>query len=93
MSGGEDSGSDGLGNSYPALLQPELTKADKRRIRVNCFIPKSVKLRFGDEKAGVIVRSDAYKVFLYETMFRPGFRLPFLRVVQEFLSHFNLAPH
>lgn len=33
MSGGEDSGLNGLGdNTYPALWWPELTKADKKRI-------------------------------------------------------------
>jgi hypothetical protein len=93
MSGGEDLGLNGLGNSYPALWCPELTKANKRRIRADYFILKSVKLRFDNEKVGATVRSDAHKVCLYETMFCAGFRLPYSRVVQELLSHLHQAPH
>jgi hypothetical protein len=93
MFGGEDSGSDGLGNSYPALWRPELSKVDEKRICEECFIPKTVKLRFDDEKLGVIIQSDAHEVCLYETMFHAGFRLPFSRVIRELLSHLNLAPN
>jgi hypothetical protein len=93
MSRGEDSGSDGLGNSYPTLWRPELIKADERRIRVDYFIPKSVKIRFDDEKISAIVCSDAHEVCLYETTFHASYRLPFPRVVRQLLSHLNLASH
>jgi hypothetical protein len=49
MPGDKELGSDGMGNTYPALWWPELTKADERRIKIDCYIPKSVKLRFDDE--------------------------------------------
>jgi hypothetical protein len=94
MSVGEESSSDGLGdNTYPALWRPELRKADERRIRQEFSIPRLVKLCFDDEKKGAIVHTNAHEVCLYETMFRAGFRLPFLRVVRELLSNVNLAPH
>jgi hypothetical protein len=37
--------------------------------------------------------SDSHEVCLYETMFWAGFRLPFIRIVRELLSFFNLSPH
>jgi hypothetical protein len=40
-----------------------------------------------------VVRLDCHEVCVYETMFRAGFRLPFLPVVQEFLNYLDLAPH
>jgi hypothetical protein len=93
MSRGEDLGSNGLGNSYPALWRAELTKANERRIKADYFILKSVKLRFDNEKVGAIVRSDSHKVCMYETMLRAGFRLPYSRVVQGLLSHLHQALH
>jgi hypothetical protein len=67
MSGGEDSGSDGLGdNTYPSLWWPELTKADERQIKMEFFIPRSVKLHFDDERKGAIVHVDAHEVCPYE---------------------------
>ena len=73
--------SNGLGEAHPALWESKLSKAEESRIRSKCFIPKFIKIRFDEEKLGVVVRSDCHKVCVYETMFRAGFRLPFLPVV------------
>jgi hypothetical protein len=77
--GGEDS--DGLGDAHPATWESRLSRADERRIRQECFIPPFVKVRFAERGAGAIVRSDRHEVCVYETMFRAGFRLPFLPMV------------
>jgi hypothetical protein len=39
---------DGMGDTYPALWKANLTKVDKHRVRLDCYIPKSVKLCFDD---------------------------------------------
>jgi hypothetical protein len=85
--------SDDLSDAHPALWEAKLSKADERRIRKECFIPRFVKLRFDEGKSGAIVRSDCHEVCVYEAMFRAGFRLPFLPMVQELLSYLNLVPH
>jgi hypothetical protein len=85
--------SDGLGDAHPALWDAKLTKADEPRIRLECFIPKFVKIRFDTEKKGVVVRSNYHEVCVYKTMFRATFRLPFLPMVQELLDNLDLAPH
>jgi hypothetical protein len=89
--GGEDS--DGLGDAHPATWESRLSKADERRIRRECFIPPFVKVRFAERGAGAIVRSDRHEVCVYETMFRAGFRLPFLPMVRELLAYLDLSPH
>ena len=85
--------SDGLGEAHPALWESKLSRADERRVRSECFILKFIKIYFDEEKSGAVVRSDCHKVCVYETMFRAGFRLSFLPVVQEFLGYLDLAPH
>lgn len=40
-----------------------------------------------------MVRSDRNEVCLYEAMFLAGLKLPFPRLVWEFLNYLNLAPH
>jgi hypothetical protein len=77
--GGEDS--DGLGDAHPAMWESKLSKADERRIRKECFIPPFVKIQFTERGSGAIVHSDRHEVCVYETMFRTGFRLPFLPMV------------
>jgi hypothetical protein len=72
---------DGLGEAHPTLLKSKLSRAEKHRIRLECFIPKFIKIQFDEEKLGVVVRSDCHEVYVYETMFRAGFRLIFLPVV------------
>jgi hypothetical protein len=89
--GGEDS--DGLGDTHPATWESKLSRADERRIRQECFIPPFVKLRFDEKKSGTIVCSDRHEVCMYEAMFRAGFRLPFLPMIQELLNYLDLAPH
>jgi hypothetical protein len=85
--------SDWLGDAHPALWEAKLTKADERRIKLECFIPKFVKIRFDEVKSGVVVHLDCHEVYLYKTMFKVGFQLPFLPVVQELLHYLDLAPH
>ena len=85
--------SDGLGEAHPALWESKLSRADERRVRLECFILKFIKIHFDEEKSGAVVCSDCHEVCVYETMFRAGFRLPFLPVVQEFLGYLDLAPH
>ena len=65
--------------------------ADERRIWAECFILRSVELHFNEEQSGVVVRTKVHEVCLYKTMFSASFRLPFQWVVQELLSHLNLA--
>jgi hypothetical protein len=89
--GGEDS--DGLGDAHPAMWESRLSRADERRIRQECFIPPFVKVRFAERGAGAIVRSDRHEVCVYETMFRAGFRLPFLPMVRDLLAYLDLSPH
>jgi hypothetical protein len=58
-----------MGESYPALWVAHLTKADEHRVRMECYIPKTIKIRFDEEGKGVVVRSDCHEVCLYEAMF------------------------
>ena len=46
---------DGMGESSPTLWVAHLTKADERRVRMECYIPKTIKIRFDDEGKGVVV--------------------------------------
>jgi hypothetical protein len=89
--GSEDS--DGLGDAHPAMWESKLSKADERRIRKESFIPPFVKIRFAERGAGALVRSDRHEVCVYETMFRAGFRLPFLPMVLDLLNYLDLSPH
>ena len=73
--------SDGLGDSHPTLWESKLSAADEAWIRVECYIPRYMKIRFDTEKSGAVVRTDTHEVCLYETMFKAGFRLPFIPVV------------
>ena len=72
---------DGLGNAHPALWESKISRADERRIRSECFILRFIKIRFDEEKSGVVVHSDCHEICLYETMFRASFRLLFLPIV------------
>ena len=36
--------SDGLGDAHPALWESKLSRAEERRIRSECFIPKFIKI-------------------------------------------------
>jgi hypothetical protein len=85
--------SDVLGDAHPTLWEAKLSKTDKRRIRGKCYISKFIKIRFDEEKLGAVVCSDYHEVYLYKTMFRAGFRLPFLLVIRELLHYLDLAPH
>ena len=85
--------SDGLGDAHPTLWEAKLTRVDERQIRSEGFILRFIKIRFDEEKSGAVVRSDCHEVCLYETMFKAGFRLPFLPMVQELLHYLNLALH
>jgi hypothetical protein len=86
-----DSG--GLDDAHPTLWEAKLTKADERRIRSECYIPKFINIQFDEKKLGAVVRSDYHEVCLYETMFKAGFRLPFLLVIRELLHYLDLASH
>lgn len=88
-----DSNSEGMGESHPALSVAHLTKADKRRVRMECFILKSIKIRFDEEGKGTVLRLDSHEVCLYEAMFQASFWLPFLPIIRELLHHLDLAPH
>lgn len=70
-----------------------MTKDDEHRVRLDCYIPKSMKFQFDDKKKGTIVRVDENEVCLYETMFRAGLKLPFPKVIRELLGRLNVAPH
>jgi hypothetical protein len=85
--------SDGLEDTHPAFWVSQVSTADERRIKRECFIPSFIKIRFNDTNSGVVARSDTHEVCVYETMFRAGFRLPFIRIVRELLSFLNLSPH
>jgi hypothetical protein len=84
---------DGLGDAHPALWEARLSKADEHQIRTECYIPKFIKIRFDEERKDDIVRSDCHEVYVYEVMFRAGFRLPFLPMVWELLNYLDLATH
>ena len=84
---------DGMGETYHALWKGHLTKADKRRIRLDCYIPKLVKHCFDEAKQGIVVCTDSHEVCLYETIFWVGFRLPFLPIVRERLHRLGLASY
>jgi hypothetical protein len=83
----------GLGNSYPALWTSDLKPANECKIRLDCYIPKNVVLRFDTKGFSAVVRSNRNKVCLHEAMFLVGLRLPFPKLVQELLHYSNLAPH
>jgi hypothetical protein len=83
----------GIGDIYTALWKANLTNADEHRVRLDCYIPKSVKLCFDDGNQGTVVHADSHKVWLYKTMFRAGFRLPFTSITRGRLCHLGLAPH
>ena len=85
--------SEGLGDSHPALWESKLTIADEGWIKAECYIPRYMKIHFDSEKLGAVFRSNSHEVCLYETMFKAGFRLPFIPVVQELLGYLNLAPY
>jgi hypothetical protein len=85
--------SDGLGDAHPAFWVPHLSTADERRVRKECFIPRFIKLRFDENNSGAVARSDTHEVCVYETMFKAGLRLPFIRIIRELLSFLNLSPH
>jgi hypothetical protein len=85
--------SDGLGEVHPTLWEVHLTNADQNWIRVECFIPNFIKIRFDMEKSGAVVRLGTHVVCLYEVMFKAGFRLPFIPIVRELLGFLDLAPH
>jgi hypothetical protein len=85
--------SDGLGVAHPALWEAKLSKTDERQIRLECYIPKFVKIHFDEAKSGAVVCSDCHEVYVYEAMFQVGFRLSFLPMVQELLNYLDLAPH
>jgi hypothetical protein len=91
MKDGNDS--DGLEDTHPAFWVPHLSTADERRLRKECFIPSFIKLRFDENKSGALARSDTHEVCVYETMFKAGFRLPFVRIIRELLGFLNLSPH
>ena len=76
-----DCDSFGFGKSHPALWEAKLTKVDARQIRVECYIPKNIKIRFDVKKRGDVVCSYCHEVCLYETMFRAGFCLPSLPMI------------
>jgi hypothetical protein len=84
---------DGLGDAYLALWEAKLSKTDERWVRLECDIPDFIKIRFDESKMGAVVRSDCHEVYVYEVVFRAGFRLPFLPVVQELLGYLDLGPH
>ena len=83
-----------MGWAMPILLwESKLFSAEERRIRLECFIPRFVKIRFDEEKSSAVVRLDCHEVYLYETMFKAGFRLLFLPIVRELLQYLDLPPH
>jgi hypothetical protein len=84
---------DGLGDTHPAFWVSQVSTADERRIRRECFILSFIKIRFDNNRSDVVARSDTHEVCVYETMFRAGFRLPFIPIVRELLSFLNLSPH
>jgi hypothetical protein len=50
MAHDEGTDSDGMGDIYPTSWKANLTKVDERWVKLNFYIPKSVKLRFDDGK-------------------------------------------
>jgi hypothetical protein len=89
----EGNDSDCLEDTHPAFWVSHLSTTDERRIRKECFIPSFIKLRFDENNSGALARSDTHEVCVYETMFKAGFRLPFVRIIRELLSFLNLSPH
>lgn len=84
---------DGLGDTHPTLWEAKLSKANERRIRTECYIPRFVKIQFDEERKGAIVHSDCHEVCVYEVMFKAGFQLSFLPMVREVHNYLDLAPH
>jgi hypothetical protein len=78
---------------YPGLWRTKTTRADEPQLREKYSIPTSVRLRFGSENEGAMVRSDEHEVCVYEDMFEIGFRLPFPKIVRELLHYLQIAPH
>ena len=73
--------SDGLDDSHLALWKSKISTINEPWIRAKCHISRYMKIRFDTEKSGAVVRTDTHEVCLYETMFKAGFRLPFIPVV------------
>jgi hypothetical protein len=78
---------------YPGLWRTKTTRADEPQLREKYSIPTSVRLRFGLENEGAMVRSDEHEVCVYEDMFKIGFLLPFPKIVRELLHYLQIAPH
>jgi hypothetical protein len=81
-----------------AMPTPQCGRANYQRL-TNGGLERNVsflrlsKIRFTKRGSGAIVRSDHHEVCVYETMFRVGFRLPFLPMVRELLNYLDLSPH
>ena len=69
----DDNNFGGLGETYPALWESKLSKADERLVRSECFIQEYMKILFDEEKSSTVVCLDCHEVCLYETMFKAGF--------------------
>jgi hypothetical protein len=78
---------------YPGLWRTKTTCADEPQLREKYSIPTSVRLRFGTENEGAMVRKDEHEICVYEDMFETGFRFPFPKVVRELLHYLQIAPH
>jgi hypothetical protein len=78
---------------YPGLWRTKTTRADEPQLREKYSIPTSVRLRFGTENEGAMVRSGEHEICVYEDMFETGFWFPFPKVVRELLHYLQIAPH
>ena len=62
----------------PILLwESKLPRIEERRIRLECFISRFVKLRFDKEKSGVMVHSDCHKSLRIRDHVQSRFQTPF----------------
>jgi hypothetical protein len=78
---------------YPGLWRTKTTRVDESQLRKKYSISTSVKLHFGTENKGAMVRKDEQEICVYEDMFEAGFRFPFPKVVRELLHYLQIALH
>jgi hypothetical protein len=78
---------------YLGLWRTKTTCVDESQLREKYSIPTSVRLRFGTEDKGAMVRKDEHKICVYEDMFEADFGFPFPKVVRELLHYLQIAPH
>lgn len=62
-----------MGESYPTLWVAHLTNVDEHGVRMECYIPKAIKIRFDEEGKGTVVCSNCHESTCMRPCFGPVF--------------------